>query len=117
MGSTLDLAADSRRLSDVEPRARSRPAAVALVVVVTVVVSAVLSLLGLPSAVLFGALVGGMAHALTSATELEVPAVAFRVGQALIGITIGTTVSLAALRAIGRRRRAARGSSPSAPSW
>lgn len=77
---------------------RSPLAAAALVLGVTVVVSVALSLLGLPSAVLFGGLVGGMAHALTSSTELAVPRSAFRLGQALIGVTIGTLVSVSALR-------------------
>ncbi|CAN5413953.1 AbrB family transcriptional regulator [soil metagenome] len=70
-------------------------------IVVTVVLSVGFSLLGLPSAVLFGSLVGGMAHALTSPTAIKVPAGAFRLGQALIGATIGTLVSLEALKEIG----------------
>ena len=52
---------------------RSPRAALALVVGVTVVLSVVLSLVHLPSAVLFAALIGGMAHALTSPTPLELP--------------------------------------------
>lgn len=82
-------------------RDRSPLAGGVLVVVVTVVLSVAFSLVGLPSAVLFGSLVGGMAHALTSTTEIKVPPSAFRLGQALIGATIGTLVSLAALRRIG----------------
>ena len=74
---------------------------VALVLSVTVVSSVVLSLVGVPSAVLFGSLLGGMAHALTSPTEIRVPAAAFRLGQALIGVTIGTLVSVEALRRMG----------------
>ena len=84
-----------------EARARTPRTAAALVVAVTVVSSLLLALAGLPSAVLFGGLIGGMAHALTSETPLAVPAPAFRVGQALIGVTIGCVVSLDALRAMG----------------
>ena len=82
---------------------RDRPplAAVARVLVVTVVLSVVLSLLHVPSAVLFGSLLGGMAHALTSTVEIRVPATAFRLGQALIGVTIGSLVSLSALAGMG----------------
>jgi uncharacterized protein len=60
---------------------RSPGAALALVVGVTVVLSVVLSLLHLPSAELFASLVGGMAHALTSPTRLELPEGLFRVAQ------------------------------------
>ncbi|WP_228943115.1 AbrB family transcriptional regulator [Nocardioides sp. Leaf374] len=73
-----------------------------LVLVVTAAVSLGLGALGLPSPVLFGALVGGMAHALTSPTELRVPPAAFRVGQGVIGVTIGAMVSVAALQQAGR---------------
>ncbi len=52
---------------------RSPRSALALVVAMTGVLSVVLSLLHLPSAVLFAALIGGIAHALTSPTPLELP--------------------------------------------
>jgi len=81
-------------------RGRSQPAAVALVAAVTVVLSVAFTVTGLPSAVLFAALLGGMAHALTSTTPLAVPPTAFKVGQGLIGVTIGATVSAEALRQI-----------------
>ncbi len=68
-----------------------------LVLVVTVVASAGFSLLALPSPVLFGSLVGGMVHALTSRTELDMPPVAFRLGQALVGAVIGSLVKLPTL--------------------
>jgi membrane AbrB-like protein len=42
-----------------------------------------------------------MTHALTSPTEIKVPPIAFRLGQALIGTTIGTLVSVEALRRMG----------------
>ena len=79
-------------------RGRTPLAAAVLVLTSTVALSVAFTLLGLPSAVLFGSLLGGMAHALTSPTELRVPPSAFRLGQALIGVTIGTLVSVEALR-------------------
>jgi uncharacterized protein len=80
---------------------RSPRAALALVLTVTVVLSVVLSLLHLPSAVLFASLVGGMAHALTSPTPLALPAWSYRLAQGAIGAVIGAAVSLPALRRIG----------------
>lgn len=80
---------------------RTPLAGAALVLAVTVVLSVVLGLAHVPSAVLFGSLVGGMAHALTSRTELALPAWSFRTGQALIGATIGSLVSVGALADMG----------------
>jgi membrane AbrB-like protein len=80
---------------------RSPAASVALVLAVTAVLSVAFSLLHLPSAVLFGSLLGGMTHALTSSTVIAIPPSAFRLGQALIGITIGSLVSLSALTGMG----------------
>ncbi|GAB7003897.1 AbrB family transcriptional regulator [Nocardioides sp. AN3] len=80
---------------------RTRAQGLALVVSVTVVASVVFGLLGLPSAVMFGSLLGGMVHALTSATDLRLPPSSFRLGQALIGVVVGSTVSLGALSAMG----------------
>jgi membrane AbrB-like protein len=68
---------------------------------VTVLGSVGLTLLHVPSSVLFGALLGGMAHALTSRTPLALPPWTFRTGQALVGVTIGSLVSLDALSAMG----------------
>jgi membrane AbrB-like protein len=81
--------------------ARSPLAGAVLVLVATVVLTLAFSLTRVPSAVLFGSLLGGMTHALTSPTEIRVPPVAFRLGQALIGVTIGTLVSVEALRRMG----------------
>jgi uncharacterized membrane protein AbrB (regulator of aidB expression) len=89
---------------------RSPRTALALVVGVTVVLSVALSLVHLPSAVLFAALVGGMTHALTSPTPLELPSGLFRVAQGTIGVVIGAVVSLPALE----RRW---GSASPAPAW
>ena len=83
-------------------RQRSSRAAAALVLGVTAALSVALSALHLPSAVLFASLLGGMAHALTSPTLLRVPPGAFRLGQALIGVTIGSLVSLPALTGMGK---------------
>ncbi len=80
------------------PAARSPIASWALVVGTTVAASVVFELVGLPSAVLFGSLLGGMAHALTSPDDLKVPPVAFKVGQGLIGVTIGALVTVESLR-------------------
>lgn len=80
---------------------RSPRAALAVVVGVTVVLSVLLSLVHLPSAVLFASLVGGMAHALTSPTPLELPSGLFRIAQGTIGVVIGAVVSLPALERIG----------------
>jgi uncharacterized protein len=79
---------------------RSPRAALAVVIGVTVVLSVVLSLLRLPSAVLFASLVGGMAHALTSPTVLAIPSWSYRLAQGAIGAVIGATVTLPALERI-----------------
>ena len=80
---------------------RSPRAAFALVVGVTVVLSVGLSLARVPSAVLFASLVGGMAHALTSPTPLELPTWSYRLAQGIIGVVIGAMVSASALARIG----------------
>lgn len=81
--------------------ARSPLRAVLLVLLVTVVVSALLTLAHVPSAPLFGALAGGMAHALTSTTVLDLPSWSSRLAQVLIGVTIASLVSLGALADLG----------------
>jgi uncharacterized protein len=68
-----------------------------VVLVVTVAASAGFAAAGLPSPVLFGALLGGMLHALTARRELELPPLLFRLGQALIGAVIGGLVRLPTL--------------------
>ena len=82
-------------------RDRTPLQALALVVGVTVVLSVALTFFHVPSAVLFGSLIGGMAHALTSPSVVALPGWAFRTGQGLVGITIGALVSLSALAAMG----------------
>lgn len=54
--------------------------------------SLVFDLLALPSPVLFGSLAAGMLQALTARGELEMPPVASRVGQGLVGAVIGALV-------------------------
>ena len=67
---------------------------------VTVVASLLFALLRLPSPVLFGSLVGGMAaRADRHRTELDMPPLAFRLGQALVGAVIGALVQLPTLAA------------------
>jgi membrane AbrB-like protein len=80
---------------------RTPRAAFVLVVGVTVVLSVVLSLLHLPSAVLFASLLGGMTHALTSPTVLPLPPSLYRLAQGTIGVVIGAAVSLSAVQRIG----------------
>jgi uncharacterized protein len=82
-------------------RDRTPLQAASIVLSVTLVLSVLLSLLRVPSAVLFASLFGGMAHALTSPTPLALPPWSFRIGQAIIGITIGSLVSLSALVDMG----------------
>ena len=77
---------------------RSPARAGALIVAVTAVASAGLALSRVPSPVLFGAVLGGMAHSLTSTSQLAVPPWAFRVAQGLVGITVGALVDLDTLR-------------------
>ncbi|MFT4265022.1 MAG: AbrB family transcriptional regulator [Nocardioides sp.] len=81
---------------------RSQARGLAVVGVVTVAASVALSLVRVPSAVLFGGLIGGMAQALGSETPVAVPAPAFRVSQAMVGVIIGAGISLDALGAMGR---------------
>ncbi|MDO9380275.1 MAG: AbrB family transcriptional regulator [Nocardioidaceae bacterium] len=91
-------------MDDGEGDARRPLAAVvrawAVVLVVGAAVSGGLALAGLPSPVLFGALAGGIAQAITGRTRLEVPGRAFQVGQGLLGATIGGLVSITALQTI-----------------
>lgn len=72
-----------------------------LVLGVSALASLALALAGLPSPVLFGALLGGMVHALTAARPRQMPRTAFLAGQGLIGATIGALVSPATLVRLG----------------
>ncbi|MBL7500494.1 AbrB family transcriptional regulator [Frankia sp. CNm7] len=77
------------------------PRAVLLIITVTLAVSVPLSFAGVPSPVLFGSLVGGMAYALGGSAELTVPRWLTTLGQGLLGVVIGTSVSYPALRSMG----------------
>lgn len=82
------------------PRTPARAAT--LVLVVTAAGSVLLTMLGVPSPVLFAAVIGGMAHALTSPVAVVVPPWLFRVAQGLIGVTVGSVIDLDTLRRIGQ---------------
>ena len=72
-----------------------------IVVGVTLVASVLLGLLRLPSAVLFGGLIGGIVQALFSTDELPIPRSAFRLSQAMVGVITGAGISLASLSRMG----------------
>jgi uncharacterized protein len=82
-------------------RERSTPQAATVVVAVGLVACAAFAVLAVPSPVLFGAVLGGMAHALTSRTPLALPSWSFRVAQGLVGITVGALVDVTTLRRMG----------------
>ncbi|MBJ7386272.1 MAG: AbrB family transcriptional regulator, partial [Mycolicibacterium sp.] len=73
----------------------------ALLVVVTVAVTVPLTLLGVPSAALFAALIVGIALALTSLAPSGVPRKAGIAAQGVLGVYIGTMVHRDALDALG----------------
>jgi len=79
------------------PRAR----AWAVVLAYSALATSLLAALALPSPVLFGTLLGGMAYALTMSTPLAIPRRAFSIGQGLVGAIIGAMVSLPALERLG----------------
>jgi membrane AbrB-like protein len=70
------------------------------VLVVAVVAGALLSLLGVPSAPLFGGLVAGLGRALLGRTQLTLPRPAGIGAQAVIGVSIGALVQTGTLRTI-----------------
>lgn len=72
-----------------------------LVGAVTLGASALLHLTGLPSPVLFGGLLGGLAHALTSQAALALPEAAYRLAQGAVGVVLGVSVSGEALARMG----------------
>lgn len=69
----------------------------AVVICYSALATLLLDALALPSPVLFGTLLGGMAYALTMSSPLAIPRRAFNIGQGLVGATIGALVSLTAL--------------------
>lgn len=73
----------------------------AAVVVAIALATALLDLGGLPSAPLFGGLVGALVVALRSSPPLRMPEWLFRLGQALVGVTIGAMVDWARFAELG----------------
>src|SRR6185295_6903879 len=63
---------------------------------------AALGAAGVPSSYLFGALLLGLAVAITWPERLEVPARAFAAAQAVTGVTLGAYLQSSALSAVGR---------------
>ena len=78
----------------------ARPWAVLLAVTVAACIAA--SLLGLPSPWLFGALLAGLAYALTAPTALTVPRPLFVAGQAALGVALGADLKVETLSAVGQ---------------
>jgi len=64
-------------------------------------ISVALSLLGFPSPLLFGGLLGGLVFALGSSREVSVPKWSFTIGQGIIGVTIGAIVDWETLADLG----------------
>lgn len=83
-----------------DSRLRSLVSWLVLIALVTAV-SLALGVLGLPSPLLFGGLVGGLAFALGSSRELDVPRWSFILGQAIIGVTVGASVDFDTLAQLG----------------
>jgi membrane AbrB-like protein len=63
-----------------------------------------LSYLGLPTPMLFGGLVGALAYSLARPLDdLGLPPWAFRLGQALVGVVIGTSIDWTSVGTLGSR--------------
>ncbi|GAA1910285.1 AbrB family transcriptional regulator [Nocardioides lentus] len=73
----------------------------ALVALASVAATALLWVVRLPTPALFGPLLVGLAWALLAPVRLDLPAPAGRLGQALLGATIGAVVSVDTLRRLG----------------
>jgi len=65
------------------------------------VVTAVFVLLHVPTAILFGGLIGALIFALTTRHHVTLPHFAFLLGQLIVGITVGAMLNLPALKAFG----------------
>ncbi|GAA3630605.1 AbrB family transcriptional regulator [Kineosporia mesophila] len=72
-----------------------------ILLVLVVIISALLDLAGLPSPVLFGALVAGLGYALIAPRTPAVPGFAFTTGQAILGAAIGSTLEPSTITALG----------------
>lgn len=66
-------------------------------------VSTALALVGFPSPLLFGGLLGALVFALSSPRQVEMPPPAFTVGQAIIGVTVGAALDWDTLIDLGDR--------------
>ncbi|MET0928756.1 MAG: AbrB family transcriptional regulator [Aeromicrobium sp.] len=84
-------------------RRPSREPSTAWVALIGIVggVSAALSLLGFPSPLLFGGLIGGLVVALTAPDAVTVPRWSFTTGQGVIGVTIGAVLDWDTLTDLG----------------
>lgn len=80
---------------------RARARAWLVLAVLVIGLSALLTLAGLPSPVLFGALAAGLIYALSVPSTPAVPALAFTTGQAILGASIGALFDLDALASLG----------------
>lgn len=67
---------------------------------VAAIASVAFSVVGLPSPVLFGSLVGGIVYGVFGAMTLSLPSWSFAVGQSIIGVTIGAIVDVTTLAAL-----------------
>lgn len=65
------------------------------------IASVAFTLIGMPSPVLFGALVGGVVYAVLGSHRLSLPEPCFTFGQAVVGVTIGALVDMQTLGALG----------------
>lgn len=81
----------------------SKASAASWVVLIVLVggISVALTLLGFPSPLLFGGLLGGLVFALGSSREVTVPGWSFTIGQGIIGVTIGAVVDGETLADLG----------------
>lgn len=69
----------------------------AVVIGLCIALSGLLGAFGVQSPFLFGALGAGMVHALVASRPVQMPIAPFRLGQALVGVTIGALVQVSTL--------------------
>jgi membrane AbrB-like protein len=84
-----------------EARRGHRVLDAAAVVLGALAVTAVFTLVGLPSPSLFGGLVAGLVRALAVPRRIAVPPPAMTAAQAVVGVAIGALMDLDTLRAVG----------------
>jgi len=92
-------------VSDTEPSGSAHRLRLAVrwaaIVLTTLVISALLSLLAVPSPALFGGLLSGMIFALTSSRRMQLHPVVNSGAQAVIGVVVGTLLELSILQSLG----------------